>query len=119
RVACLPGCESTMGKHSGNCVYAHIFEPQGEQGPSGLSDSPRPFVFRAMHLNGALVRPGDPFRFDMHVFDVRRPVLAYLIRAFTELAKEGLGAGRGRAVLTSVLRLDDNGCAQTLCDGAE
>jgi hypothetical protein len=34
---------------------AAIFEPSSEEGPSGLIDRPRPFVFRASHLDGGEV----------------------------------------------------------------
>ena len=63
---------------------APIFEPKSETGPSGLADLPRPFVFRASHLDGR-VRSGETFQFDFHWFDLRRPSLELAIRAFREL----------------------------------
>ncbi|MCU1274839.1 MAG: hypothetical protein JWO48_2270, partial [Bryobacterales bacterium] len=33
-------------------TYARIFAPKLQGGPSGLADAPRPFVFRARHLDG-------------------------------------------------------------------
>jgi len=49
-------------------VYARTFEPKSEAGPSGLADPPRPFVFRARHLDGRVIAPGEPFYVDMNVF---------------------------------------------------
>ena len=65
-----------------------MFEPSSETGPSGLADQPRPFVFRASHLDGAVIAPGETFHFDFHWFDLRRPSLDIAIRAFRELAHE-------------------------------
>ena len=49
-------------------VYAQVFEPKSQAGPSGLADRPRPFVFRVRHLDGSVVEPGEPFHVDMNVF---------------------------------------------------
>jgi hypothetical protein len=62
--------------------YATMFEPSTGDGPSGLVDCPRPFVFRASHLDGTLVAPGQTFHFDFHWFDLHRPSLDIVIRAF-------------------------------------
>jgi hypothetical protein len=67
---------------------AKVFEPSSATGPSGLVDLPRPFVFRARHLNGAVFAPGETFHFEFHWFDLRRPSLELAIRAFRELARE-------------------------------
>src|SRR5207248_1134129 len=102
------------------CAYSRIFEPRMlSAGPSGLADWPRPFVFRAAHLDGCTVPPGATFHFDLNLFDVKRPALDPFITAFAQLALEGLGPGRGRAILASVSLL--NGCAdapQVIYDGA-
>lgn len=65
-----------------------LFEPSAAQGPSGLVDQPRPFVFRANHLDGLTIPPGETFHFDFHWFDLRRPSLEIVIRVFRELARE-------------------------------
>ena len=79
-----------------------MFAPKAEGGPSGLADHPRPFVFRANHLNGRTVAPGQTFHFDFHWFDLRRPSVKQAIRAFAELAHEGLGPERSAADLVEV-----------------
>ena len=112
KLVCMPSCREakTCEVHS-TCPYALVFEPQAArgEGPSGLADWPRPFVFRAAHLDGSTVREGDPFYFDVHIFDVRNPALKYFVLSFAQLAKEGLGPGRGRAELAAVDQLDLNG----------
>ena len=76
-----------------SCPYARMFEPSTlGNGPSGLADWPRPFVFRAAHLDGCTVAPGAPFSFDLNLFDVKSPAIAYLVLAFSQLAQEGLTA---------------------------
>src|SRR5579872_7172505 len=88
--------------------YARLFEPGTALGksPSGLADWPRPLVFRASHLDGMTLAPGALFFLDVHVFDLRNPVLTVLRAAFTELARCGIGPGRGRALLERVEQLD-------------
>jgi len=49
-----------------------IFRPRAAE-PSGLKDPPRPFVFRASHLEGRAFKPGEEFWFDVHLFDDRIP----------------------------------------------
>jgi hypothetical protein len=85
------------------CAYAKVFEPVSNgPGPSGLADPPRPFVFRARHLDGQTVQPGRPFHFDLNLFTVEPDTLRYFVLTFAALAREGLGPGRGKAELTQV-----------------
>src|SRR5438045_8292426 len=81
-------------------LYARIFAPRLETGPSGLADAPRPFVFRARHLAGRRIAPGEAFHFDIHIFDLRYDTQLYT-QVFSEVARQGLGPGRGRAELTA------------------
>jgi hypothetical protein len=88
------------------CNYAEVFEPTSDgEGPSGLADSPRPFVFRARHLDGQTIQSGQSFHFDLNVFSLDRDVLSGFVKTFAALAHEGLGPGRGKADLESVRRL--------------
>jgi hypothetical protein len=104
RLVCVPQCRGPRTCEIREaCPYARIFEPRLARGrPSGLSDWPRPFVFRAHHLDGRSVEPGESFHFDLHLFEVREPWLAHFAHSFEQLAREGLGPGRGRATLTHV-----------------
>jgi CRISPR-associated endoribonuclease Cas6 len=73
--------------------YARIFEPTskgaggGGAGPSGFADWPRPFVIRAASLDGQTIKPGDPFSFELNLFDMRNPALEQFIRAFADWAE--------------------------------
>jgi hypothetical protein len=111
KIACIPQCrEASDCDLSAQCAYARIFEPASfGDGPSGLADWPRPFVFRASHLDGCTVTPSEEFYFDLNVFELRDPALAYFVLAFSQIAREGLGPRRGRALLTSVWQLDRAG----------
>jgi hypothetical protein len=113
RIACAPDCPGHAGRPASecelykDCVYARIFEPSSQAaGPSGLSDWPRPFVLRAAHLSGLTIPPGEPFWFDVNLFEMRYPVIGYFEQAFRQLAAEGMGPGHGRADLVSVQQLD-------------
>jgi hypothetical protein len=98
-------------------VYQAMFEPSVIDGPSGLRERPRPFVFRASHLDGRTVAPGERFHFDMHVFlRDSAGVVTDVERAFRQVALDGFGTSRGRATLQQVR------CelvTLSLCPGAE
>jgi len=111
RLACLPQCpDAKTCDCRANCPYARLFEPAAiRPGPSGLADWPRPFVFRATHLDGQTFAPGQPFHFDLNLFDTQSPVIAYLALTFAQLARDGLGPGRRKVELATVSRLDEHG----------
>jgi hypothetical protein len=109
KIACSPECSGNV--HSADCAYSRIFEPRAlTGGPSGFFERPRPFVLRTRHLDGRSFAPGQPFSFDVHLFDLKNPALPYFVSAFSRLAEEGLGAGRQPARLQSVeqIALDDS-----------
>ena len=62
-----------------------------------------------MHLDGVTIAPGSRFHFDLNLFDLNGNTVAYLVLAFAQLAREGLGPRRGRVDLTAVWQLDGNG----------
>jgi hypothetical protein len=118
RIACVPDCRDAVScEIRQSCPYAKVFEPTAtsalrphdEPSPSGLADWPRPFVFRARHLDGCTVGVGEPFHFDLHVFTAGSDVLAYFILTFAALSREGLGPRRGKAELLRVRRLSAEG----------
>lgn len=111
RIACSPQCaQARTCDIRATCAYARIFEPSSlGESPSGLADWPRPFVFRASHLDGRKVPPQQKFHFDVNLFQLHDPAIAYFVLAFSQLAREGLGPGRGRAILTSVDQIDPAG----------
>jgi hypothetical protein len=67
--------------------------------PSGLANHPRPFVFRASHLDGRHIAPNENFHFDLNLFDLHPTTIPLFTQTFAELAREGIGPGRGRAEL--------------------
>jgi hypothetical protein len=86
--------------HAPKEVYNRIFEPSSVAGPSGFKDPPRPFVFRASHLDGQGFAPGESFHFDVNLFDTRRSwSAAAMQQAFQALGEAGFGPGRGKAEL--------------------
>ena len=107
KIACVPECDDSRTcaiRHT--CPYAKLFAPESDgEGPSGMADSPRPFVFRARHLDGHTIQPGRQFWFDLNVFTLDPDALAYFVLTFAALAREGLGPRRGRADLQRVRRL--------------
>lgn len=67
-----------------------------------MLDQPRSFVFRAAHLDGRSLAPGERFQFDLHLFDRRPEVYRRFLDAFQLIAGDGIGPGRGRAELLDV-----------------
>lgn len=67
-------------------VYSRLFAPRASSGPSGLRDSPRPFVLRVRHLEGIRLAPGDRFEIGVNLFDTRRPLHDELRDALCEAA---------------------------------
>ncbi len=109
KLVCMADCRdaSSCGARA-TCPYACVFEPQAAhcEGPSGFADWPRSFVFRAAHLDGQTIRAGENFHFDVHMFDANDPSLQYFVLAFAQLARAGIGPGRGLAELAAVDQLD-------------
>jgi hypothetical protein len=117
-VACTSACNNV--EHRPDCAYARIFERRafGPNTPSGLADCPRPFVFRTRHLDGRTLAHGEKFYFDIHLFDPHLPLLCF-VDVFRRLATEGLGPGRGRAMLACIEQWDtDDQLAACLWNGA-
>ncbi len=111
RIACVPRCPGAPEcELAPSCPYARMFEPRAiAPGPSGLADWPRPFVFRATHLDGCTIQSGETFFFDLNLFDMRSHAIAYLVLAFAQLSREGLGPGRGRADLVEIFQRGESG----------
>lgn len=109
KITCVPQCSGARGcQQRGTCPYAQLFEPRAlnQEGPSGFADHPRPFVFRAMHLDGHAFEPGQTFHFDLHLFEPHTNYIAYFVLAFSELAREGLGPQRSKVELATVSTLN-------------
>jgi len=122
RLACPPSCPGArLCDARATCAYARTFEPTAiTPGPSGVHDWPRPFVFRATHLDGLTFKPGTRFHFDLNLFDTQPDTLTYFIRTFAQLANEGLSPSRAKVELISVATLSHQGspCATVYESGA-
>jgi hypothetical protein len=106
----LRGAFGTLFQH--HPAYKDFFEPAAESGPSGYRVRPRPFVFRAAHLDGRVIAPGEDFHFDVHVFSKARD---YFRPVFQEFAEQGIGPGRGRVEL---VRMDETPVSLDLTPGS-
>ncbi len=104
QIACQTEChDSGSCAIRESCPYSKVFEPIAPAtGPSGLAYPPRPFVFRARHLEGNAIEPGQDFHFDLNVFSLDPAVRSYFVQTFAALAQEGLGPRRGKADLRCV-----------------
>ncbi len=103
----LRGALGAILRHTATAdEYARLFAPVTSDGPSGLRQAPRPFIFRCGHLNGQRVPAGERFHFDLHVFDLRRSgyIFDRVAEVFALLEREGLGVQRGRAHLDQALQ---------------
>lgn len=59
-------------------VYRSLFRPRVSSGPSGLLDSPRPFVLRLRHLDRVMVERGQRYEIGMNLFETRQPPIDIL-----------------------------------------
>ena len=104
KLACPEACPGANTCEAGaTCLYSRIFEPAptGPM-PSGLADIPRPFVFRARHLDGRIIEPGEHFGFDLHLFLDDPAITQHLRDTFASLETHGLGPSRGRVRLAEM-----------------
>jgi hypothetical protein len=94
--SCRPQCNGTVTcAFAAGCSYAAIFEPHARQ--PRFANPPRPFVFRANHLDGKTFQPGQDFAFQLNLFDPSRETLQSVLHAFSAIQQ--LGAARGKTEL--------------------
>jgi hypothetical protein len=91
-------------------VYERLFEPQASpgEGPSGLTDRPRPYVFRWARTAGSkpvLVRTGEHWELGLHLFDASPGLCGHFQDAFAAWKQTGIGPGRGRLHLDGMEQL--------------
>lgn len=105
-IACRPDCpDSRVCPERQTCSYARVFTPDSDgKGPSGLADSPRPFVFRARHLDGRMIPMGSDFHFGLNLFDAEEATIGAFTETFRAIGAAGIGPRRGRAELRGVGR---------------
>jgi hypothetical protein len=91
---------NTLRGAFGLLASAALFSPRQRSGPSGLADPPRPFAFRAHHLDGAAVEGGEHFGFDLHLFYPSPETLAECRGALASLRH--LGSSRSQVTLDRI-----------------
>ncbi|MBI4908636.1 MAG: CRISPR system precrRNA processing endoribonuclease RAMP protein Cas6 [Acidobacteria bacterium] len=69
---------------------SQLFSPKLSAGPSGLTDAPRPFVFRTAHLEGHRFAPGKRFPFGMNLFLDSEAALQKVVETFQKLERARL-----------------------------
>ena len=80
-------------------AYHRLFAPRATSGPSGLLDSPRPFVLRVRHLDRVMVAPGQHYEIGLHLFETREPQIEIIGEALAEgIMAECIGV-EGRELL--------------------
>jgi CRISPR-associated endoribonuclease Cas6 len=80
-------------------AYERYFAPSAAAGPSGLRDSPRPFVLRARHLDGACFAAGDEFEIGINLFQMRDSPLELFRRVATAILPAELVRVEGEEAL--------------------
>ncbi|MBI3210852.1 MAG: CRISPR system precrRNA processing endoribonuclease RAMP protein Cas6 [Candidatus Solibacter usitatus] len=88
--------------HADPASAPSVFSPKLSAGPSGLNDAPRPFVFRASHLDGKQFAPGASFYFGVNLFETGVNLVPRFAVTFAQLAAEGIGPGRARCSTVSM-----------------
>jgi hypothetical protein len=118
---CPPDCRDSASCPIGrDCLYGRLFDPAPlTDGPSGLRNSPRPFVLRPRGLEERRVRPGELLALDVHLFDVSPTRPEQLTMALAAWALDGFGPEPGTAELARAeqLRLDGS-LERVVFDGA-
>ncbi|MBI5491019.1 MAG: CRISPR system precrRNA processing endoribonuclease RAMP protein Cas6 [Deltaproteobacteria bacterium] len=91
---------------SGACPYARVFTPSPPADAERLrlqSDIPRPFVVAPDLEKGEEVRPATLTQFELTLIGESVAWMPYFVVAFRALGEQGIGPGRGRFVLESVV----------------
>lgn len=105
---------------SKDCVYGYLFRtapPDDADVLSTLTAVARPFVIQPPMAHKTDYAPGDPFTFHLTLVGRALDYLSYIVVAFQELGRAGLGRDRGRfhpAQVEAVHPL--NGAAETVFD---
>lgn len=103
RVSCLGSrCTCRLGQP---CAYTYLFEsppPEDHQLPSFNNAVPQPFVIEPPLDGKAVYAEGDTIEFHLVLIGRGIQHLPYIVVAFEELGRIGLGKGRGHYSLEAV-----------------
>ncbi|MCC6347259.1 MAG: CRISPR system precrRNA processing endoribonuclease RAMP protein Cas6 [Nitrospirales bacterium] len=89
------------------CIYSYVFEtppPSGTKIMRKYTSAPHPFVLEPPLERKREYAPGDAVSFGLLLIGKAIDYLPYFIYAFDEMGKTGLGAGKGKFTLGSVVR---------------
>ncbi|MBN2090430.1 CRISPR system precrRNA processing endoribonuclease RAMP protein Cas6 [candidate division KSB1 bacterium] len=92
-----------------SCAYAYIFEtPQTDKLNINYQSSnlPHPFVIEPPATDRRIFNPGDEINFGLVLIGRSLDYLPYFVFAFYQLGQMGLGSGKGKFHLKSVLAID-------------
>lgn len=116
RIACvlrLQDCLDCMLKS--RCIYAYVFETSSNEGADIMNMHkyervPHPFVIEPPEIdsrvkvqNSKIILPGSTIDFNLILIGKAAEYLPYFIYTFDELGKNGIGKGRGKYRLVSVV----------------
>ena len=108
-------CDTCILKEK--CAYSFIFESSPQKNAENLSnldEIPRPFVIEPPLTTKKEFFPGDELEFSFILFGKAIEYLPYMIYAFSQLGKIGIGKNRGKFKLKQIT--DENGAI--VYDGA-
>ena len=91
-----------------SCAYSDIFEtPPPPDMPllANCSAAPHPFILHPEATNGAARQPDEPFTVDLTLIGRAVSQLPYIVHAWGEMGRQGVGRGRGRYRLEGVSQL--------------
>lgn len=97
-----------------SCAYSYIFEtPQTDKLNVNYQSSnlPHPFVIEPPATDQRIFNPGDEIDFGLVLIGKSLDYLPYFVFAFFQLGQMGLGSGKGKFHLKSVLAIDQPGNA--------
>ncbi len=110
RLACMDNRRCEKQCQRGNaCAYGYVFEtapPQNSEVLRNLSDVPRPFIIAPAADRRDTIRPGEKLTFGLTLIGHGINHLPYFLVVFKEMGQVGLGRGRGKYRLASVLGVD-------------
>ncbi|RMG00983.1 MAG: CRISPR-associated protein Cas6, partial [Nitrospirae bacterium] len=91
------------------CIYSQMFETNADgESPLGRVETvPRPFVIVPPETDNTVFEQNSEIKFTLTLIGRATEYLPYFVYAFQELGKMGIGSGRGKYTLLSVISEND------------
>jgi len=113
KVICVTKSENCKEcKYKFNCVYSYVFEtptPKDDPNHKRYSTAPHPYIITPPLEDKDFFSCDELISFDVTLIGKANEYLPYIIYAFMEMGKTGLGAGKGKFKLISVVAYGKNG----------